>query len=34
MAVDVTRLKEMKPPPGMLIRMQKRGHVVLNVTDI
>jgi catechol 2,3-dioxygenase len=34
MAVDVAKLKEMKPPPGMPFRMQKLGHVVLNVTDI
>jgi len=34
MAVDVAKLKEMKPPLGMPFRMQKLGHVVLNVTDI
>jgi predicted enzyme related to lactoylglutathione lyase len=34
MAVDVAKLKEMKPPPGMPFRMQKLGHIVLNVTDI
>ena len=34
MNIDVARLKELKAPPGMPFRMQKLGHVVLNVTNL
>ena len=34
MAVDVEKIKAMAPPPGGPFKVQKIGHVVLNVVDL
>ena len=34
MTVDVEKIKVMTPPPGSPFRVQKIGHVVLNVMDL
>jgi catechol 2,3-dioxygenase-like lactoylglutathione lyase family enzyme len=34
MALDLEKLKQMSPPPGMPFKIQKLGHVVLMVKDL